>query len=50
MESLKKQFEQRRMRRAYYSPTKSMEWFDGHGFYDCFGDPIPDPKEYINLT
>jgi hypothetical protein len=34
------------MDKAYYSPSGSMEWFDGEHFYNHNGDRLRDLHEY----
>lgn len=32
--------------REYYSPSDSMEWFDGETFYNASGDSLRDCSEF----
>lgn len=44
--SLKKAIELGEVSKEYYSPSDSMEWYDGQYFYNACGNTLRDVSEY----
>ena len=39
-------YEDGKMDLAYYSPSDSMEYYDGENYYNASGDQLRDPEEF----
>jgi len=42
----KTMYEDGKMDLAYYSPSDSMEYYDGENYYNASGDQLRDPEEF----